>query len=101
MFDGRSADKADFSIICIVRGRFYRFFGCWCRGFRRLSIVIVGLIGIASLSACIAAGAATTAAASARLSAFFSIAGILLRISTAGGGCPSAAAATPAATLAG
>lgn len=101
MFDGRSADKADFSIICIIRGRFYRFFRCWRCSFRRLSIVIVGLIGVASLSACIAAAAASTAAAGARLRAFFPIAGIFLRISTAGGSCPSAAAATPATTLAG
>ena len=99
MFDGRSANKANFSIICIVRGRFYRFLRYCDRGFRRLSIVIVGLIGTASLSACIAA--ATTTAAGARLRASFSIAGILLRISTARGSCPSAAAATPATTLAG
>lgn len=99
MFDGRSANKANFSIIRIVCGRFYRFLRYCGRGFRRLSIVAVGLIGTASLSAGISS--ATTTAAGARLRSSFSIAGILLRISTARGGCPSAAAATPAATLAG
>jgi hypothetical protein len=100
MFNGRSADKADFTIVCIVRGRFYRFPCCWRRGFRRLGIEFVGLIGIASLSAYIASGGAATAAACARLRAFFSVAGIVLRICTAGGSCPSAAATTPTATLA-
>ena len=100
MFNGRSADKADFSIICIVRGRFYRFRCCWRRGFRRLGIGFVGLIGIAILSAYIAGAGATTATASARLRAFFSVVGIALRFCTAGGSCPSAAATTPAATLA-
>lgn len=101
MFNGRSADKADFPIICVVRGRFYRFRCCWRHGFRRLGIGLVGLIGVASLPAYIAGAGTTTAAACARLRTFFSVAGIGLRICTAGGSCPSAAATTPAATLAG
>lgn len=61
--------------------------------------MLADLIAIASLSANIAA--ATTAATGARLGPSFPVAGIALGISTTGRSCPSAAAATPAATLVG